>query len=193
MLRDLVIQNRSYRGFDRSRRIKREELLELVDNTRYCPSSLNHQVLKYSLLYDEETVSAIMPLTGWAMALKEVRLPLPGKEPVAFVLISMDTTLMAKGINYIRDVGIAAQTILLGAVEKGLGGVMLGSFNKEKLSSLLNLPSTLEPNLLIALGKPDDEVVLTEVGEDGSVKYFRSKDNSIHYVPKRALEDIVVE
>lgn len=192
-IRELAERSRSYRGYDRTRRISREELLEMVDITRFCPTSINGQVLKYYVTGDEEMVSRIHPLTGWAMALKEVHLPFPGKEPVAFILICLDRSLMLNGVEYLRDVGAAAQTILLAAVEKGLGGIMLGSFNRKKIAELLELPENLEPNLLLALGKPDENIVLTDIGEDGSIKYYRSEDLQTHYVPKRKLEDILIK
>ena len=99
--------------------------------------------------------------------------------------ISANTT------RFQRDVGIAAQTILLAAVEKGLGGCMIGSFRKPELKSLLGLSEGIEPNLVVALGKPAEKVILTEVGADGSTAYYRD-ENDVHYVPKRRLEDIIL-
>ena len=93
--------------------------------------------------------------------------------------------------RFLRDIGIAAQTILLGAVEKGLGGCMIGSFRKPELKELLSLPEEIEPNLVLALGKPAEKVVLTEVSADGDTTYYRD-ENDVHYVPKRKLEDLIL-
>ena len=93
---------------------------------------------------------------------------------------------------FLRDIGIVAQTMLLAAVEKGLGGCMIGNFSKKKTKELLHLPEEIEPNLIVAFGKPAEEIILTEVGEDGSTNYYRDETNRIHYVPKRALEDILL-
>ena len=50
MIKELVKKSRSCRGYDESRKISREELLELVDCARFAPSSVNRQPFQY-LLY----------------------------------------------------------------------------------------------------------------------------------------------
>ena len=191
MLKELLMKNRSFRGYDESFRLTRAELLELVDLTRYTASSINQQPLKYYIASDPEEVKNILPLTMWAKALKEMSLPHPGMGPSAFIIICQDMNISPNTTRFQRDVGIAAQTILLGAVEKGLGGCMIGSFRKPELKALLKLPEEIEPNLAVALGKPAEKVVLTEVGPDGDTRYYRD-GNDVHYVPKRRLEDIVL-
>ncbi|MCF0237394.1 MAG: nitroreductase family protein [Sphaerochaetaceae bacterium] len=192
MIKDLVEKNRSYRAFDRSRKVSKEELLSLIDLTRYCASSLNHQVLKFCPVYEEQKVKEIQSCTLWARSLIELHLPFEGKEPVAFIVICIDHSLEFKGVNYDRDVGIAAQTMLLRATEIGLGGCMIGSIAKKKISAYLNLPPHIEPTLAIGLGKPDETIILTECN-DNKINYYRNEDKSIHYVPKRSLEDIVID
>ena len=191
MLKDLVMKNRSYRGFDESFRFSREELLELVDLTRYTASSVNEQTLKYYIAFEKEEVEQILPLTMWARALKDTQLPHSGMGPSAFIIICQDMNISANTTRFQRDVGIAAQTILVAAGEKGLGGCMIGSFRKPELQSRLGLSEGIEPNLVVALGKPAEKVILTEVGADGSTAYYRD-ENDVHYVPKRRLEDIIL-
>ena len=79
---------------------------------------------------------------------------------------------------------------MLAAVEKGLGGCMIGNYDKEKLAAALKLPENLVPSLVLALGKPDEEITLLELEKGGDSKYFR-KDGQ-HFVPKRRLKDIVL-
>ena len=90
-----------------------------------------------------------------------------------------------------EDMGIVAQTILLAAVDMGLGGCMIGNFVRAEVSAALDLPEHLEPLLVVALGKPDEEIVLTDLPEDGNTNYYRDADD-VHYVPKRALEDLII-
>lgn len=186
MLKDLVIKNRSYRGYDESRRITREELLELIDTARLVPSAVNRQPLRYHIAYEKAEVDAIQALTKWAGALAHLNLPYEGHRPTAFVVVCHDVSC---GQNMI-DVGIAAQTLLLAAVEKGLGGCMIGSFDKEKLPRLIGLPEGIVPALVIALGAADEDIRLTDVEGDKTI-YYRD-ENDVHYVPKRRLEDILV-
>ena len=190
-LRELVLKNRSCRGYDSSRKITAEELMEMVDLARLSASSVNRQPLKYVLVYEPEQAAAVQKTTKWARGLPEMTLPHPGKEPAAFIVICQDLTISDNKQMYIRDVGIAAQTILLGAVNMGLGGCMIGNYNKGQLCEVLHLDEHLEPILVVAVGKPDEEIVLTEVGEDGSTAYYRD-ENDVHYVPKRALKDVII-
>ena len=191
MLIDLLKKNRSYRGYDGSFRIDRSVLEELIDCTRYTASSVNIQPLKYFAASEPETVALIQPLTHWAGKLKELHLPREGHRPTAFIVICQDMSVSDSPTMFQRDIGIAAQTILLAATEKGLGGCMIGSFEKNTLKKALSLPEQIEPMMVLAIGKPDETVLLTEVGPDGSTDYYRD-ENDVHFVPKRALKDILL-
>lgn len=188
-LTELVTKNRSYRGFDRARRVTREELEDMVTCARLVPSAVNRQPLKYALSWEDETNRRIQPLTAWAGLLKPGRvLPETGHEPVAFIVICVDTRICADVRGADRDLGIAAQTILLRAVEMGLGGCMIGAF-KPELRTVLALPEYAHPALVIAIGKPDETVVLEDASD--SVAYYRD-ENDVHHVPKRTLSSILL-
>ena len=189
MFRDLVIKNRTCRGFDESYVISRETLVELVDLTRFTAASANLQPLKYFIASDKEIVDQIQPLTKWAGALSHLNLPYPGTRPTAFIVICQDESISAS-TGMLKDVGIAAQTITLGAAEKDLGCCMIGSFDLAKLKALLALPEHIEPKLVIALGKSIETVVLTEA-KDGNITYYRD-EAGVHYVPKRPLNEIIL-
>lgn len=191
MLIDLLKKNRSYRGYDDSFRIDRSMLEELIDCTRYTASSVNIQPLKYFAASEPETVALIQTLTHWAGKLKELHLPREGHRPTAFIVICQDMSVSDSPTMFQRDIGIAAQTILLAATEKGLGGCMIGSFEKNTLKKALSLPEQIEPMMVLAIGKPDETVLLTEVGPGGSTDYYRD-ENDVHFVPKRALKDILL-
>lgn len=191
MLIDLLKKNRSYRGYDEAYRVSRAVLEELIGCTRYAASSVNIQPLKYLAASEPETVSRIQPLTHWAGRLKELHLPREGHRPTAFIVICQDMSVNDSPTMFQRDIGIAAQTILLAATEKGLGGCMIGSFEKNGLKKTLSLPERIEPMMVLAIGKPDETVLLTGVGPDGSTDYYRD-ENDVHYVPKRALKNILL-
>lgn len=191
MLSELVKKNRSYRGYDESFLFTKEMLEELVDITRFTPSSVNMQPFKYHIAYEKEEVALIQSMTKWAAALPEMQLPHPGKMPTGFVIICQDLEINPNAGRYSTDLGIVAQTLLLYAVEKGLGGCMIGNFKAEEVKEKLSLSENLHPMLIIALGKPDENVILTDIPENGSIKYYRD-ENDNHYVPKRKLKDILV-
>ena len=190
-LKELVTKNRSYRGYDHSRAVTREELLDMVDCARFAASSVNRQPLKYFLAYEPEMVDTIQPLTKWGRALPDMELPHPGKEPTAFIVICLDKTISENEKIFTRDLGIAAQTILLRAVEMGLGGCMIGNFSRSALSEAIHLADHLDPLLVIAVGKPDEDIVLTDLPSDGNTAYYRDASDT-HYVPKRPLDDLII-
>lgn len=190
-VRELAIASRSYRGYDESRKVTREELLDLVDLTRYTPSSVNRQPLKYHIAWEKAEVDQIQSLTKWAAGLPDLQLPYPGTCPTGFIVICLDTKLGPNEVQFLKDVGIVAQTMLLAATEEGLGGCMIGNFNPQIMREALHLEEHLKPMLVVAVGRPAEKVVLTEVGEDGSTGYYRD-EAGVHYVPKRKLEDILV-
>lgn len=184
-----MLRQRSYRSFDESISISREELLTFVDHARLTPSSMNAQPLKYRLCTEKAECDSVLACTKWAAALPQLELPPKGHAPVAYVVVCIDTNISDKDI-FARDVGIAAEIIMLSATEAGYGGCMIGSFAAGKLSQILSLPSGVVPKLVLALGKPDETVILTDVTEKGSA-YFRDEQGT-HFVPKRSLEDIVL-
>lgn len=191
MLKDLVMKNRSYRGFDEGYHFTEEQLKGYVDLTRYTASSVNAQPLKYKIVYEKEEVEAIRPLTRWARALPDMVLPHPKMHATAFIIICQDTDISPNLARYQKDIGIVAQTITLAAVEDGLGGCMIGNFTPDEVKETLNLAENLTPMLIIALGKPAEEIVIKEIENGESTKYYRD-ENDVHYVPKRKLKDILI-
>lgn len=188
MIRDLLVKERSYRSFDSSETVSRETLYSFLENVRLTPSTRNLQALKFKVCTEKADLNAMLASTGWAKSLS-IQLPPKGHEPAAYIIICLDTSIASADIMY-RDVGIAAQTIMLSAVEAGLGGCMLGSFVPEAVSEYFAFPEHIVPKLVIALGKPD-EVCVVEDSAGGNVTYYRDEEN-VHHVPKRTLEEILL-
>ena len=137
MLKDLILKNRSYRRFYQEVAIEHETLRELVDLARLSASGANRQPLKYILSCDPEKNGLIFPHLTWAAYLKDWPGPSEGERPSAYIIILGDTKIsQAFGCDH----GIAAQSILLGAREKGLGGCMHGSVRRDELSKALEIP-----------------------------------------------------
>jgi nitroreductase len=188
VIRDLVLKNRSYRRFYQDIPVSLETLKELVDLARLSGSGANKQPLKYVLSCDPAMNARIFPELAWAGYLKDWPGPEAGERPAAYVIILGDKTVSQ---TFGCDHGIAAQSILLGAVELGLGGCIIGSIRKAELSRSLAIPAEYEILLVIALGKPKETVVLEAVGPDGDIRYWRD-EQAIHHVPKRSLGEIIV-
>ena len=188
MIRDLILRNRSYRRFQQVVDIKYETLRELVDLARLSPSAMNAQPLKYVLSCDSEKNALIFAHLGWAGYLTDWPGPSDGERPSAYIVILGDTEI---GTSFGCDHGIAAQSILLGATERGLGGCIIANIKRQDLRTALEIPMQYEILLVLALGRPSEEVVIDEVGAEGDIKYWRD-GSGVHHVPKRALADLIV-
>ena len=188
MIKDLILKNRSYRRFHQEVPIELETLRELVDLARCSASATNRQPLKYILSCDGETNAVIFTHLAWAAYLKDWEGPAEGERPAAYIIVLGDTTITK---SFGCDHGIACQTILLGATEKGLGGCMIGSVKRRELRKALEIPKHLEILLVLAIGKPMETVVIETVGQDGDIKYWRDS-RKVHHVPKRSLDELIV-
>lgn len=188
MIRDLVVATRSIRRFHQNVPVDQATLRELVDLARLSASAANAQPLKYMLSWEPARNARIFPLLAWAGYLKDWPGPVEGERPAGYIVILGDKRLRQ---SFETDQGIACQSMLLGATEKGLGGCIIASIQRRELREALAIHEHLEILLVIALGKPKEKVVLEPVGPDGDIKYWRDADG-VHHVPKRALEDVVV-
>lgn len=188
MIRDLVLKNRSYRRFFGDA-VERETLEELVDLARLSPSAANLQPLKYILSCEAQKNSLIFLHLKWAGYLKDWSGPPAEESPRAYIIILGDTEISK---SFGCDHGIAAESILLGAAEKGLGGCIIGSIGRDGLRKSLKIPDRYEILLVIALGKPRERVILEVKKPKGDIKYWRDARGG-HHVPKRRLEEIIID
>jgi nitroreductase len=187
-LKDLILRTRSYRRFDESRRIETPILESLIDLARLSASGANKQPLKYLVYNEAADCDRIFPYLAWAGYLREWPGPDKGERPSAYIIVLGDKTIAESfGIDH----GIAAQSIMLGAVEAGFGGCMIQSIKREELRSELGLADSYDILLVLALGKPVEKVVVEEI-RDNDVKYWRDEDKT-HHVPKRNLKDIILK
>jgi nitroreductase len=188
IVKELILKNRSCRRFYESYAIDIEMLRELVDCARLSASGANLQPLKYILSCDPQKNSLIFSNIAWAGYLKEWPGPQAGERPSAYVIILGDRTISP---TFGCDHGIAAQSILLCATEKGLRGCMINSVNREELQRVLTIPKQCEILLVIAIGKPKEKVVIEPVGAQGDIRYWRDSEG-VHHVPKRSLDEIII-
>ena len=182
MLRDLVVKNRSYRRWHQDISIDTETLRDLIDLARLVPTAANRQALKFILSNDPQKNALIFP---------HIHIdndPIEGERPSAYIIILHDTRIPAW---VLLDLGIAAQTIHLGAVEKGFGGVMVGNINKTGLREALDVRAHFEILLILALGKPKEEVVIETMDTKGSLEQWWD-DNRVRHVVKRPLDDLIL-
>jgi nitroreductase len=187
-IKDLINKTRSYRRFDESYHIKSETLESLIDLARLSASGANKQPLKYLIYNSTEDCNRIFPYLSWAGYLTEWPGPEKGERPSGYIIILGDKSITEVfGVDH----GIAAQSIMLGATEYGLGGCIIGSIAREALRNELRIPDDFEILLILALGKPGEEIIIDEI-KDNDVKYWRDS-KKIHHVPKRSLREVIIK
>ena len=183
-LLSLLSKNRSTRGFDASFKVRKDQLLSLVEAARLAPSAMNQQALRYRLVTEGEA-SLLLPHIRLGTALPDLKLPLKGTEPNAFIVVC--STKEGRFVDV--DMGISAQTILLRAVEMGLNGVCIAAFDPEAVQKALQLP--LVPQLIIAIGRSAERIEVVDIHEGESQTYYRQ--NGVHFVPKLTIDDLLIK
>ena len=188
MFKELVSSSRSYRRFDQNSLMSMSDLEDLVALARLCPSAGNKQPLRFVLSTNPQDNARIFSCLKWAAYLTDWDGPKEGERPSAYIII-VNT---AKEWDFAKyDQGIMAQTMMLGAVEKGFGGCIIASIERKKLALELGLED-YEISLVLALGKPVEDVCIVDLPEDGAIKYYRD-DKQVHYVPKRSVEELILQ
>lgn len=186
-LKDLVLRTRSFRRFHEDYIITEEDILMLIELARLSGFGGNRQSFKFWAVLDEEKKEKVFETLKWAAYYKEWDGPKKSERPSAYIVIFHDKKISN---TYYWEHGIAAQSILLGATAKDLGGCMIASFNHQEIVDILGAEDNLNPLMVIALGKPKEEVILDCVDSSGSVEYWRDSEDR-HHVPKRTLKEIL--
>ena len=189
MIKDIVEKSRSVRRFEGDKEITQEQLRQLVDLARLSPSGGNRQTLKYAFVNTPESKEKVFEAIGWAGYLKEWGGPAFEERPSAYIILLEDLSL-GKGMEI--DIGIAAQSIFLGATEAGLAGCFIGNIKRESLMEALGIEKQFHIALIVALGYGKEQIVIEEMKTDGDVKYWRDAEQ-VHHVPKRSLEQLIVK
>lgn len=184
-LKQLLLKNRSYRGYDNSYEVRTDQLQRIIEVNCATPSAMNQQVLRFRPVLSAEA-DKVLPHIRLGGALPELHLPLAGTEPKAFIVIC---STVAEGRYVDIDLGIAAQSMLLQAVEIGLNGISIAAFDKDAVKESLSLPH--EPLLIVAIGKGAEKIELTDISPTDSHAYYRRE--GIHYVPKLRVEDLIIK
>ena len=184
MFSELACKARSTRRFDSSQPITEAALKQLVDVARISSCGGNQQPLRYRIVSDPAECAAIFPHIAWAGALKDWDGPAEGERPTGYV------TIVSEGEHAV-DVGIAAQTIQLAAADMGYGCCMLGAIRRPKIAAALGIEHPLTIDLLLALGKPGETIVLEDVAAGSELKYYRD-ENDVHHVPKLDLDSVLL-
>lgn len=184
-LATLFERNRSTRGYDSSFIVRPDQLRRIVAVNTKVASARNRQVLRFRLVAADEA-HKVLPYISMGAAIADVRLPLPGTEPNAFIIVC--SSIAPRTSTYI-DLGISVQSMLLQATEIGLNGLCILSFDKERIMEALGL--SLEPLMVVAIGKSAEKHSLVDISASEPHDYYRN--GGVHYVPKVRVDDLIIK
>lgn len=191
-MQEIIAKTRTFRRFSQKEQISMTILHELIDLARLGGSARNGQPWQYMAVNTPDLCAKIFPYLGWAGYLTDWKGPVEGERPSAYILCLLNKNrLKGPETEAQFDLGVATQNLLLGAMEKRIGGCRIGAFSP-KLASLFDMPEHVAISLVVALGKPRETVIIEECKSEDDVRYWRD-ENGVHHVPKRSLEDCLLD
>ncbi|MBW1709222.1 MAG: nitroreductase family protein [Deltaproteobacteria bacterium] len=185
-IHELIQSRRSVRRF-KPEAVPMEVLKKMVEAGRLAPSGANFQPIRYLVVTDDEMRAKIFATLKWAAHIRPDGDPPPGNEPMAYIIMLIDERVGSKAI-YNYDVGLAAENVLIAGLAEGVASCLLLSFGRKEVVEIFDLPEHLQPNLVIALGYPDEEPVY--VNRSDTYRYWRD-ENGVITVPKIPLDEVM--
>ena len=160
-MKECITSRRSIRKY-RAERIDHSVLESIISTASFSPSWKNTQITRYIAIEDTSIIQEIA----------DKFTPSFNSNIVKQVSTLMAVTFIKNRCGFERDgsystkkgdrwqmfdVGVACQTFCLAAHEQGLGTVILGIWDEDGITELLNIPENQELAALIAIGYPEEE------------------------------------
>lgn len=156
---ECIKERRSIRKY-KNKGIDHSLLESIISTASYSPSWKNTQITRYIAIEDASIIQKIADEFTPEFNSNIIR-QVPMLIAVTFVKnrcgFERDGSYSTKkGDRWqMFDAGAACQTFCLAAHEKGLGTVIMGIWDEDGITELLNIPETQELAALIAIGYPD--------------------------------------
>lgn len=182
---NLILKRRTIRKF-KQKSISEDLLKKMINAARLSPSGANLQPLEFIVINQMEMLENVFSTTRWAAYLSPKGTPQKGERPVAYVVVLINRTIKANGGEH--DCGAAIMNMILTALEQDVGSCWIGSIERDKLRTILSIPSNFDIDSILALGYPSEGPVVEEYKD--SVKYWKDDDGELH-VPKRNIENLI--
>lgn len=153
---ELVKSRQSDRAYDSNRPVEVEKLDYILEAVRLAPSACNAQPWRFIVVNDP----ALVKETAACVADKTLGMNHFAYQAPVFIVVleesanftsTLGSTVKQKHFPHM-DLGIATAHLTLAAAEQGLGTCIVGWFNEKKLRSVLDIPSSKRPILVITLG-----------------------------------------
>jgi nitroreductase len=188
---EATMKRRSIRRF-KDKPVPYEVLEKCVEAARLAPSGRNRQVCEYIAINDAAILPGIFENIGGSVRLPPDKGgPRPEQTARAYIIVlinkGLETGDNRRKITY-YDIGMAAENIILAALEQGLGSCPVLRYDESALKPILDIPDNYDIGLVIVMGYPDESPVTEEA--NGTVD-IRVDEKGVRHVPKRKLGDIL--
>jgi nitroreductase len=188
---EATTKRRSIRRF-KDKPVPFEVLEKCVEAARLAPSGRNRQVCEYIAINDAAILPGVFENIGGSVRLPPDKGgPRPEQTARAYIIVlinkGLETDASQRKITY-YDIGMAAENIMLTALEQGIGSCPVLRFDESALKAILEIPDSYDVGLVIVMGYPDESPV-TDVATD--TVDIRVDDKGVRHVPKRKLGDIL--
>lgn len=178
-----IEQRRTIRLYQ-NKPVEQEKIDALARIAGLYPSGANLQPLKFRIVQKKEECDAVFPCLKWAAYLPDFVIE-KDQQPTAYIIVVQDKT-VAGGAEY--SAGAATNALCIAATALGLGSCILGSCDRKKLHSILDIDAERYDILYaVSLGYAAHEADFVPMTD--SIKYYRTEDGAFH-VPKR--QDILL-
>lgn len=158
---ECILQRRSIRKF-KDQKIDKDLLVSIIETCSFAPSWKNSQITRYIAVSGEAKDKIAAECTddhknnGNIINSAPVLMVISAvKKRSGYSRDGLAETKRGDGWQMF-DAGIASETFCLACHEKGIGSVILGIFDDEKTSSILNLGDDIDVIALIPIGYPDE-------------------------------------
>jgi len=162
--RDCIMGRRSIRAFQ-DRPIDAELLKKIVEEASYAPSWKHTQITRYVVVTNKELKDKIGDCTSAYPHNGEIIKSAPAVVVVTFIKnrsgFERDGSYSTdrEGGWQMFDTGAACEAFCLAAYEHGLGTVIQGIFDRDKVEQAISLSDDKEVCCLIPIGYPAEEPV----------------------------------
>ncbi len=181
----LIIRRRSIRLF-KQKKVSFDIIEKIIDCARLAPSAANLQFIDYLVVDKDALNKKVFAALTFAAYIYPKRTPPNGREPTFYIILLVNRH-RTKEPN-LRDIGLAAENILISLLTFNLGGCCLQNIDKDKIRKELKISDNYEIDSLIAAGYPDEAPRLET--DSVNVKYWLDDNDCLH-VPKRPLKDVL--
>ncbi len=155
-----IKERRSIRKYS-EREVTEDTIREIIDLSRFAPSWKNTQVVRYHIIKNKDIKEEIAK--NCVLSFDFNAKTIIRSNALVIVSVVKNTSGYEKDGSFstsqqdrweMFDAGIATQTFCLAAHSKGIGSVILGVFDEEKIRQYIDIPEDERVTNLIAIGYP---------------------------------------